>query len=282
MKQMKIEEKALKKLTLEEIKAMLLEMLDDIAEVCKENNLRFFLSGGTLLGAVRHQGFIPWDDDIDLHMPRPDYEKFIEIYKSQSRKYKLYAPIFDEKYRYPFTKLINPKTLLIEKEANCGVDMGVFVDIFPLDGMGDSIESAKKVMQKIKWPIYLNLGLSVKKHRKNVSLLKNILVSGCFVLAVLSGGNNKIVRKIDKIAKTYSFENSKYAGEFVDEIGDRRINERKFYDETVYLDFEGRKCPAPFKYHEILTNFYGDYMKLPPVEKRVLVHNYDAFLMEEE
>ncbi len=264
---------------IKEIRSILLELACEIKQICEENNLRYYLSGGTLLGAVRHKGFIPWDDDIDLHMPRPDYEKFIQIYNSKPRANILHAQETNPNYLYSYAKLAKGNTLLIEKGCHCGVDMGVFIDIFPIEGVGDTKEEALALMKKIDWPIKLLMSYRMDAFRKHVSMKKNLQVIAAKCIAPFYG-YKKLSNKVNTLAQTYDYDKSSLIASFIDEVGEKRIYPRESYDNVVYLDFEGLKFPAPADYDMILTKFYGDYMKLPPIEKQVLTHDYKAYIKE--
>ena len=264
----------------EEIRKILLDLACEVKKICEENNLRYYLSGGTLLGAVRHKGFIPWDDDIDMHMPRPDYEKFIEIYYKVGGKNVLHAQELNDRYQYSYIKLAARNTVLYEKEAHSGVEMGVYLDIFPIDGLGNGTEDAHKVFKKIKTPINLLMSYRVDKFRKDVPFYKNVLVIGASIVAHLFGVK-ALSKKITTLAKTYDYDTSEYVGSFIDEVGDKRIYSKELYKGKCELDFEGIKFSVPSGYKTILEMFYGDYMKLPPKEKQVLTHGYDAYIVEE-
>ncbi len=273
----------MRELKLEEIKAILLNLLDEIDSICSENDLKYYLSGGTLLGAVRHKGFIPWDDDIDIHMPRPDYEKLIEIYRNKKGGNKLLCKeIFSDSYSYNFAKLVDTKTYLCEDNAILCEQMGVYLDIFPLDGLGKSKEEGEKIMKRCNKYIILALSCSVRKNRPNVSFVKNMAINFCYMVARLLGGHTRIYNKLMKIVKQNNYYESKFVGEFIDETGSNRINNIEEYEPSVVLDFEDRKCKVPKDYDLILKKFYGDYMQLPPEEKRVSHHDYKAYAREEE
>jgi len=119
---------------IEEIQKVDLEILRFFDNVCRENNLTYFLSGGTLLGAIRHKGFIPWDDDVDLVMPRKDFEKLIEILDKSDSNYKLFIPGCSEDYFYTFGKLVDTRTVLDEFDYCPIKGMGLYIDIFIMTG----------------------------------------------------------------------------------------------------------------------------------------------------
>ena len=139
----------MKEITQTEQKEILLDMLKYVDEICKKNNIKYFLYGGTLIGAIRHKGFIPWDDDLDICVPYKDYRKLITLLK-QDNKYNVHNPYDNEDYYYFFTKLTDKRTILIEDNYNRIKDMGVFLDIFPFYHLPDSIEEYNKLYKKKK------------------------------------------------------------------------------------------------------------------------------------
>lgn len=270
----------MRKIEIEEIREILLSLMDEIHAICEKRGIRYYLSGGTLIGAVRHNGFIPWDDDIDIYMPRPDYDKFMRIYAEEGDNI-LYEHCLNTDYKYPYAKLCKKNTRLIEKGGYGGVDMGVYLDIFPLDALGNSEAEAKKLMRKLLPYVNLNLSLLVDQWRDNVSFVKNFAIWNLHNVALLMGGHKKLLAKINKIIRTYDYESSSLVGEFIDEIQYKRITDKKLYDARILHDFEGRQYYIPAGYDKILTDFYGDYMTPPPPEKQVLTHGYDAYVLED-
>lgn len=270
----------MRKIDIVELREILLSVMDEIHAICEKHNLRYYLSGGTLIGAIRHNGFIPWDDDIDIYMPRPDYDKFMKIYPQEGEN-NLLEHCLNEKYKYPYAKLCKKNTLLIEKGGYGGVDLGVFIDIFPLDGLGNSEKEAKALMRKLLPYVNLNLSLLVEQWRSNVSFIKNFAIWNLHNVALMMGGHKKLLKKIDKIIRKYDYEESALVGEYIDEIQYKRITDRKLYDVRLLHEFEGRQYYIPAGYDKILTDFYGDYMTPPPKEKQVLVHGFDAFVLED-
>lgn len=270
----------MRKIDIVELRGILLSLMDEIHEICEKHGLRYYLSGGTLIGAIRHNGFIPWDDDIDIYMPRPDYDKFLKIYPEEGKN-NLFEHSLVEKYMYPYAKLCKSNTLLIEKGGYAGVDMGVFLDIFPLDALGNSVKEAKSLMRKYLPYVNLNLSLLVEQWRDNVSFVKNFAIWNLHNVALMMGGHKKLLAKMDKIIRTYDYETSAYVGEFIDEVQYKRITDKKLYDARILHEFEGRQYYIPVGYDKILTDFYGDYMTPPPKEKQVLTHGFDAFVLED-
>ncbi len=266
----------MRKIEIDEMRQRLLSMAEYLQNICKENGLKMFLSGGTLLGAVRHKGFIPWDDDIDVHMPRPDYDRLIKIFREKENigKYKLLSHELNDKYVYTFAKLVDDDTLLIEDDIYSGVDMGLYLDIFPIDGLGDDIATAEKQMKKMNKYLVMNYALLVKPWRKKCTFFKNFAIE-LMRCAVKIYGINRLHKKIRKLAKSLPYEQCEYVGEYIDQVGSNRIVRRsEVYGDSVDMQFEGLKLPAPVGWDKYLTQFYGDYMQLPPEKKRVATHGY--------
>ena len=159
----------------EEVRVIMLHILKEIKEYCEKEKITFFLTGGTLLGAVRHKGFIPWDDDIDIAMFRNDYEKFLKEFTSKSGTIEILSPYSSNQYRYAHAKAIDNTTIVIEGEDET-FPIGVYVDVFPIDSLSDELQQCKKIMNRQhKWQLLHQLKyLHINKKRgwiKNGCLL---------------------------------------------------------------------------------------------------------------
>ena len=271
-----------KTMGLNELKKTETKILEIFNDYCQKHGLKYYLAFGTLIGAILYKGFIPWDDDIDVMMPRPDYEKLIDGF---NREYAgsdicLLSHSIDKKYYFPMAKLVNMKTTLIENDS-FDYNLGVFIDIFPIDYLGDSIESARK---RIKNGYKLNLALQIKTKKwcKERSLLKNIiLMGGKTILA--RRDYSKILDDLETFCqKTRSNEFSKYVGVLsgLSKGDDTRIYRKEWFEETFMIEFEGKEYPAPKGADAILRRRYGDYTKLPPEEQRVSHHRFKAWINE--
>jgi lipopolysaccharide cholinephosphotransferase len=263
----------MKKLNRKEIKSYQISILKEIDSFCKVNNITYFLSGGTLLGAARHAGYIPWDDDLDLMMPRADYDRFTKEFESEHLT--IYSLAIVANCRFPFMKVYDKRTLVAEDSFKDDMVYGVFVDIFPLDNAPAKQTKIKALVYKsIFYQKLLKIKLASKDDRWTLSQ-KVVLVVGKIILAFIP-----IVwfsAKIDKIARSSLKENSPNMGCMVWGYGLREILDMKEFAKTVYLDFESFKMPAPIGYKSYLSSLYGDYMTLPPIEKQKVKHNFDAF-----
>lgn len=264
-----------------DVKKYLLEVLDYIDSVCKENNIKYFILFGTLLGAVRHKGFIPWDDDIDIVMFRLDYDRFIDlIEKKQHPSFGIITHKNNQKYYLPFAKVYSKKTILFEHVPR-PVKMGVYVDVFPLDYCGNSFdEAASFVGECYKNQRLLNIKNLKFSAKRNFA--KNIFLFFLKASLVFTR-RRKIVKKMYEKAISMDNVYKKYVSSLCMIVyKEKAIFDSDLFDETIRLEFEGRTYMAPKNYEAILKNLYGDYMKLPPIEKQVSHHGYDLFIIEED
>lgn len=261
----------MRKLDLQEIKDIEVEILDYINEICKVNNLKFFLDSGTLLGAVRHKGFIPWDDDIDIIMPRQDYEKLITIMeKKEHERFQIKTWSNTNTYNYSYSKIVDTSTKLIELDENGCDGYGVFVDVFPLDGLPNNIKKRRRhqyIANKIGNIIWYSLK-DIKKE-KGIGKLKAI----CGKLI----GHKRVLRIRDNYIKKYSIINTQYGMNMVASFDIYREVEKTVFEDSINIEFEGKMYPAPKGYKRYLTILYGDYMKLPPEDQRISNHNFIAY-----
>ena len=134
---------------IQELRSIQMGVLDEVHRFCEEHGLRYFLSSGTLIGAVRHQGYIPWDDDIDIYMPRKDYEKFLASYRDERGVYRAINPQTEAHYYYTFAKVVDQRTKMIEDETE-GYEIGVYMDIFPVDYVTDDVQERERVFRQKK------------------------------------------------------------------------------------------------------------------------------------
>ena len=132
-----------------QLRGIQIGILDDVHRFCEAHGLTYFLSSGTLIGAVRHKGYIPWDDDIDIYMPRNDYEQFLQTYCDETGHYRVINPQTEPHYYYTFAKVVDLHTLMVEKETE-GYQIGVYMDIFPVDYVSDDPKERELVFKKKK------------------------------------------------------------------------------------------------------------------------------------
>lgn len=259
---------------LAQLKQLEIAMLREFVNVCNKLNLRYYLLGGTLLGAVRHQGFIPWDDDIDVGMPREDYNVFLKEGQALLPKY-LFIQSLNTEPEYPmcFAKIRNSKTTFVESSiAHLHINHGVYIDVFPLDNYPDG-EKEKAFVKKNRFynrrisMIYrLNGRLTCKQ--RAISLLMKLWYPNVKTAIQKREKLYRSVRSSGRIAN--------HGGAW----GQKEIVPADWYGAGTPVMFEGMELMAPEKYHNWLTQVYGDYMQLPPVEKRVGHHYTDVIDLE--
>ncbi len=245
-----------------------LKILDEIVRICEMHKIVYFLIGGTLLGAVRHSGYIPWDDDLDIAMPREDYNKFIE-YAQKELKEDFILDCFktNKKYWLPFIKIRLKNTIMAEstlKDYNgC---KGIFVDIFPLDSAKDEnsidIKKRKKTEEKIKAILMKKNICKIRLEQGFIFNLK-VIISKCIPNKLLHSILNRAMQNEGKEEKYFVNLGSQYKIE-------KQTHLKEKYYPAKKIKFEDREYFAPNDYEYVLTKIYGSkYMELPPVEKRV-------------
>lgn len=265
----------MKELSLQEIKQVEVDILKMFHSFCVENSIRYFISHGTLLGAVRYRGFIPWDDDLDVLVPREDYDRLLTIFPD-SERYSLVSYERNHKYRYPYAKLCDMSTRKVEGGYNNGVELGLDIDVFPLDYWSDDLEQARREVKRQKRNMFL---LSLAKLQKPDSrhpakrVVKGVVMSICKLR-----GSAYYVEQIIKGAHKPEQKGGRYMGSKAWNVyGERDILPAEVFAEAIELEFEGEKFFAPVGYDTFLTSLYGDYLPEPPVEKRKTHHSFKAY-----
>lgn len=265
----------MKELTLQEIKEVEIELLRRFHSFCVENNIRYFISHGTLLGALRYKGFIPWDDDLDVLVPREDYDRLLAIYLDDER-FKLFAPEKDRSYFYPYAKYCDMTTRKTESSYDNGLELGIDIDVFPLDHWDDDLEKAKAEV-KYQRRYMKFLGLSKLRKPDSLNPVKRF-VKGIVMKAIKLHRSEFYVAKIIGGAHKPEQKGSRYMGSKAWNVyGERDILPAEVFAEAVELEFEGQKFFAPVGYDTFLTSLYGDYLPEPPVEKRKTHHSFKAY-----
>lgn len=260
---------------LQEIKDIQVRITLQIDRFCRENGIRYGLAYGSLIGAVRHKGFIPWDDDVDLVMPRPDYERFIRSFSAPDLK--LAAPELDPGFYAPFAVVYDTRTILEEEcISHRSQKLGVKVDVFPIDGAPSDNEAyarLRKKTERLKVILfYKNVRLAPRWKSDKVLWFKTLV----WKLAILPLGVRGIQRRIRTLATANDFACSQMADMVVfPDPGDTRMP-REVFEHYVDLDFEGEKFKAPRDYDTYLRTLFGDYMTLPPESERVPHHRFQA------
>ena len=271
----------MKEITSEEQKEILIEMLKYVDEICRKNNINYFLSGGTLLGAIRHKGFIPWDDDVDIYVPYQEYRKLIDIMKQDS-KCNVHNPYDNEDYYYFFTKITDKRTILIENNFKRIKDMGVFLDIFPIYHLPNSDEEYSdlfKKMKKLEKQYFRFYGFEKYYYNKNKirSIAKSIVFFPQFLFKRKYIKNKNLL--LDLIEKNDAIQTN-FIGNSISPSTYRHRFNAEVFNNKIEVEFERMKVYAPAGYEEYLTKCYGDYMQLPPESQRNTEHHFKAYWKE--
>lgn len=271
-----------RELSFDEIQVALKNTLYKLDEVTKKAQVTYYLAYGTLIGAVRHHDIIPWDDDADTMMLRDNYNRFEDYcisHASELYPYKFFSRKTVKGYPYTIGRFVDTRYHM-ESEVSAGVDMGIFVDVYPLDGFGNNRLEVKKRYGKYR---YFYLRLAFQKLRSNVfksgrgwkyniKHIPDFLLSRCF-------SQKYILDKLECLGNKYDIAESKYIGEIVWD-GNLDPYEKSYFNDVITLQFGDEKLCVPKDYDRVLKNSYGDYMQLPPLKDRKPTHYYKIYLAE--
>ena len=259
--------------------ATILDILKAFMQICDKHGLRYYCCAGTAIGAVRHHGIIPWDDDIDVIMPRPDYDRLLEIAKREDfGKYEIISPYSDPTYPLYFSKLSDRTTTLIEeRERPCVI--GLFVDIFPLDATDDDIDEAKRL--KDKYTKIINRLNAVSTHNtfgEYMHLLTDPKEWGRFAIKTLAFFcrttiRRRLIAQMDEISHRYDYDQARNVQVYTGSYGYKEVFPKEWLGDGKMFPFEDTEVPLPQEYDKYLRHFFGDYMQLPPVEQGVEKHH---------
>ena len=252
--------------------AVLLDLLIKFDSVCKKHNLSYCFTDGSLLGAVRHKGFIPWDDDLDVSMPRADYEKLQSLDYEFDNPYFLQTPYTDKGYFYSFVKIRNKNTTGLSKAFMYqGFNDGLFLDVFPLDEVDN--DKGEEIYNRLR---ELNISNSAYMKLSN----PNYTISEVEKLKILASKDPlKTYEEITRLTTMFNGSGSPFISHWVSTISpfSKRLWPKEDFDSIVMMQFEGIEIPAPSGWDNYLKIVYGDYYKLPPIEQRGLKHDNAIF-----
>ncbi len=266
------------KLDVKETQNVAADILEVIAGLCDKLSLRYYLFYGTLIGAVRHNGFIPWDDDLDIMMPRKDHDilvKYLLDNKEMFPDLEVFNHDVNKKYPYMITRISDKRyRVIMNNEKEYG--MGIFIDIYPFDGLGDTEQEALKF--GLKGDRLSSLCYQATRVRcateTTTSTFRKIIKFPVFVFSKIMG-KNFFQNRLKKLERVKDYDKSEYVGCVVWLSGGRKdIFPRKWFDEYVMIKFGDKEYRCPKEYDKFLTQVYGDYMQLPPENERIGHHNY--------
>ena len=258
--------------------AVIIDVLSVFIRICEAQGLRYFCAGGTAIGAVRHQGMIPWDDDIDVFMPRPDYDRFLRLAaQSMPEGYEVLSPYATKDYPMYFAKMCNARTTLLENERIPCV-FGLYIDIFPLDGACDDVETCYR--EKRRFKRLMNKLEAVSTHNsfgEYVGLLTKRPEWGRFAVKTVafccrSWLRRWLLKQMDSIAYGHDYALSSRVVTYSGAYQRQEIYPKAWLETPQMFAFEGLMVNLPHDYDAYLRHFFGDYMTLPPVEQRASHH----------
>ena len=269
----------MKKISREEAREIQMCILDEIARICKENGLHYYIACGTLLGAVRHKGYIPWDDDMDIIVMRDDYDKLISLLKDKSVKKPEWLDVVDdmnEDYFCPFAKVTDNRTRVkMDRHKENG---GLWVDVFPYDGLPSSMIFAKIYTSIAALIRVICLAMDTDFSSKTLSF-GNLLYKRFFNAFTCVIGRKRFCRFVEWFHRRFDIKKSKYVTSLFFDTRVDTILDKEMLLPQAEFQFENRKYTGFANYDYVLSRAYGNYMQLPPEEKRI-THDFDVWWKE--
>ena len=267
-------------LNIEQIHKVTLGIVEKLIEICDKINVNYYVAYGSLIGVVRHKGFIPWDDDFDVVMLRDDYEKFCDYCiknENELKPFKLLSRKCEKKYPYNIARLNNMNYKAVYDNVQ-GYESGIFIDIYPLDGAGSDVDKVLKKVEKKKSNLFRITLWSIDDHYTKSTYNKwyrsiiKYFVRGYSKIR----GANHFLDKMENFKNLYDINNSRYIAEMTWDSG-LTLYEKSWFDKYIYMDFENLKVKVPIGYDDFLRCHYGDYMKFPPKKEQVPHHEYKVY-----
>jgi lipopolysaccharide cholinephosphotransferase len=261
---------------LRKVQMQQLEIAEEIKRVCDENNIQYFLCFGTMLGAVRHQGFIPWDDDLDMGMLRSEYERFLEIAPQKLKPEYLVQTWYNTpEYPLPFAKVRKRGTVYLEGKHSLLQENGFYVDIFPFDSQPASDEERMAVNKKLQDLFRTKLmKCKSKPWMENGKILWKKRIGYLYYQAkALTASQEALAKAYDSLATSFPESDILFWQEGISKM--RKIK-RSWCEELAEFNFEGVMFKGPKNYDEMLTTIYGNYMQLPPEDQRENRHQIEV------
>ncbi len=253
--------------SIRDLQLKLLELMKEFHEVCNRNDIKYYMLGGTMLGAVRHRGFIPWDDDMDVGLPRKDYEKLLSLSKEEwPKNIRIKTAKNSKDLIFPYSKLMNIDTTLVEDRLD-GIIGGIYIDIFPLDGAGNSFFMAKMRYYLYFWKqglLYNNQDYGDKK-----TVIRRLIQS-----YARQQNARKLYRNVEKWMVGIDYYDSSIIGNYPGAWGLKEFMDKKYMGEPTLYEFEDTKLYGASDANVYLTSLYGNYMRLPSLEEQKSHRNF--------
>lgn len=254
-------------------KSKLIEVLRIFDKFCEDHNLRYSMAYGSLLGTIRHKGIIPWDDDVDVVMPRPDYDKFIELTKNiEFSGSKVLSPFHTKNYYLPFSKIIDNNTTIVERKRYANCPIGVFVDIFPLDGYDKEEKYPSSALAH-----YQKLLSDVSLKNNDIIIRKNLFITIRQMVIKFTTKLSSLYSKMEDSARNVDYDKASYSCVYWSVYKEKEVMPKEWFEEYIRLPFEDITVKCIKNWDCYLKQLYGDYMTPPPVEKQIS-HHYQYFV----
>lgn len=266
-------------ISLDTSQKLVFDILKFYKNICDKNGLKYYIAYGTLIGAVRHKGFIPWDDDIDVFMPRKDYIKLVEIMKNLKGRYQLVSFEVNKKFTAPLPKIIDTDTILIQQyDLYERVKLGLYIDIFIIDNAGDSYEEASNFYRE-SYSVYTKWFKSDLKLFLNDKSKIHSILGFIKRLPYKIKGISHYLTKFNEVSEINNLKKTDYVA--ITNSGSSKVDKNIFlasdFGEGMTLEFEDFLFRAPKNYEKLLSVEYGNYMELPPKNKQVSHHSYKLY-----
>lgn len=259
------------------VQRLTLSLLNKYINICEDNHLCYYFTGGALIGVLRHGGFIPWDDDIDVGMPRKDYDKFLKILEDDMPEgYSICNRFNDKNWHFAMSQFIDNESVIEINLAEQPRIAHIWIDVFPLDGLPSGKIHRWFIVKRILFYRYLiqiaHIRTQVDSHRSRPAFERIALN----ILKIIPLGKlintDKVLDKLDCILRKYDFEDSDYVGNMLGRYREKEVVPKKYFGKPNKGLFEGIEVNIPAMSHELQTSLYGDYMKLPSLDERI-AHN---------
>ena len=258
------------------------DVLAFYSELCKKHGLRYFIAYGSAIGAIRHKGIIPWDDDIDVVMPRPDFERLVEICRTTDLgNYELMTPYDTPRYYMPFAKMCNKNTTLLESEEYHCV-LGMYIDIFVYDGMSNDMDVARNMLRQYRkyWNRF-TVASSYYSWQKIKAKLGRGEIKDLIHYFILSLNRkyfrNKFLQKIHDTVHAFDYDSCETIIKYPPGYGEREVIPKAMIEESIEVPFENLKVTIQKEYDTMLRRYFGDYMQFPPIEEQQSHHHIAYF-----